>query len=603
MNLKTIFFLLFTLSVSAFADAQTTTPEVSKEKKSSPKLNSSATSVSTKLEKNASNADLAKYYVDLADEVLKSGDTSKAIGYYNDAARYFKKAGNKTELSEVYRKVGKLNEAKKNFKEAYKNYNDASSNTISFTDSTLNQNDAVRVQNYNNPAAQLAKAEENLFILQENENTGKEELAQTYIQVAALNNEMKKPQEAIENLNKALDVVEDGDLANKKNIVNTLSEIYYENNNVGMALQIQKNLIWEAEKAGDIGAKIQQQRSLSDIYFKSGESKKGIDLLEQSYNLAIENSNLIEARRSLEMLVSRYEQIKDGRRIIPLYKSFISKLDTLIKSDSSIVDVKLFQISEQRIARLEKERHLKDELITRTKNFNFMLLGSVIVLFVLFFLIVKAWYSIKKRNKRIALQSLRREMNPHFIFNSLNSVNQFIASNNELEANKFLSSYSNLMRAIMENSNKDFISLSMELDLIKRYLELEKLRFADKFDYQIVVDEKIDTDFEKVPNMIIQPLVENSIWHGLRYKATKGKLLVKIEKSGGDLIVEIDDDGIGMRKSQELKTQNQKLHQSLGMKNVNERVALLNDLYKTKIRLQITDKQEPESGVKIMVFC
>src|SRR5690606_8044406 len=131
---------------------------------------------------------------------------------------------------------------------------------------------------------------------------------------------------------------------------------------------------------------------------------------------------------------------------------------------------------------------------------------------------------IKTKNKEIALQSLRREMNPHFIFNSLNSVNHFIAQNNELEANKFLTSYSNLMRNTMENSNKDFVTLSNEISNLKKYLELEHLRFRDKFDYKISVDDNLDPDSTWLPNMIIQPHLENAIWHGLRYKEQKGLL-------------------------------------------------------------------------------
>ena len=118
-------------------------------------------------------------------------------------------------------------------------------------------------------------------------------------------------------------------------------------------------------------------------------------------------------------------------------------------------------------------------------------------------------------------------MNPHFVFNSLNSINNYIAQNDELAANKYLSAYSNLMRSTMENSNKDFISLSTELELLKRYLDLEQLRFSDKFSYTISVDENIDCDTIEIPNMLIQPQVENAIWHGLMQKVDRGKLAIK----------------------------------------------------------------------------
>jgi two-component system sensor histidine kinase YesM len=223
------------------------------------------------------------------------------------------------------------------------------------------------------------------------------------------------------------------------------------------------------------------------------------------------------------------------------------------------------------------------------------------LLLLLFFWIVKTLFAIKIKNKEIALQSLRREMNPHFIFNSLNSVNQFIAENNELEANKYLTSYSNLMRNTMENSNKDFITLDDELEQLKKYLELEHLRFQDKFDFTISVDPELDPERTLVPNMILQPHIENAIWHGLRYLDAKGLLQLQVQLSNGKVMIRIDDNGIGLAKSQELKTSNQKVHQSRGMSNTKERIALLNGLYKKNISFQITEKACPETGTIVEI--
>jgi LytS/YehU family sensor histidine kinase len=244
---------------------------------------------------------------------------------------------------------------------------------------------------------------------------------------------------------------------------------------------------------------------------------------------------------------------------------------------------------------------LKDELISRKNKSNYVLAGSVVLLFALLLLIVKAWFSIRKRNKLIALQSLRREMNPHFIFNSLNSVNQFIANSNEREANKYLTSYSALMRNIMENSNKDYIAMKDEIDQLKKYLELEKLRFSDKFEYELEIDPELNAETVMVPNMLIQPNLENAIWHGLRYKESKGLLKVKFSKAGAKTKVTIDDNGIGLAESKNIKTKNQKLHESLGLKNVQERIRLLNDIYKSGIRFEIKEKTTAEGGVSVQI--
>lgn len=193
-------------------------------------------------------------------------------------------------------------------------------------------------------------------------------------------------------------------------------------------------------------------------------------------------------------------------------------------------------------------------------------------------------------------------MNPHFIFNSLNSVNQFIAQNNELEANKYLSSYSRLMRNILENSNKDFTPLSTELEQLKEYLDLEHMRFSDKFVYEIDVDESLDPDHISIPNMLIQPQLENAVWHGLRYKESGGLLRLSVKSESNSLCVKIEDNGIGLKKSNELKTRHQKEHHSRGLTNTRERINLLNSLYNMHITIEITEKENSENGTGVIVL-
>jgi len=284
-----------------------------------------------------------------------------------------------------------------------------------------------------------------------------------------------------------------------------------------------------------------------------------------------------------------------------MYEEFMKNLDRIILSDTSLTDAKTFKVTEERIRRLENEKMFRDELINRKNTFNYFLIGAMVLLLLFFGFIVKALYSIKTKNKEIALQSLRLEMNPHFLFNSLNSVNQFIAQNNELAANKYLTSYSNLMRNTMENSNKDFVTLGSEIENLAKYLELEHLRFKDKFDFEIKVDKKLDPETIWIPNMIIQPHLENAIWHGLRYKEDKGLLKMFFSLKGEIIHITIDDDGIGPTKSSELKTHNQKAHQSRGLTNTKERMTLLNELYKTKMDFSITEKKSPETGTIVEI--
>nr|WP_302476786.1 histidine kinase [Winogradskyella undariae] len=206
-------------------------------------------------------------------------------------------------------------------------------------------------------------------------------------------------------------------------------------------------------------------------------------------------------------------------------------------------------------------------------------------------------------NNLLALKSLRSQMNPHFIFNALNSVNTFIATNDERTANKYLTDFSQLMRAVLENSEEDFIPLKKEIELLNLYTKLEHFRFQDKFDYAIEIDEAINVDEFQIPPMLLQPYIENAVWHGLRYKTEKGHLKIQIlPKSKDEITITIADDGIGRLRSKALKTEHQKKQNSKGMNNIKKRVAILNEMYKDKVDVTIGDFQELEdAGTKVVV--
>jgi len=200
----------------------------------------------------------------------------------------------------------------------------------------------------------------------------------------------------------------------------------------------------------------------------------------------------------------------------------------------------------------------------------------------------------------LALKSLRSQMNPHFIYNSLNSVNNYISKSDEKAANKFLSDFSRLMRSVMDNSKHDFVTLSSEIQILEVYLKLEHSRFSDKFDYQFDVSKELEAEQYLVPPMLIQPFIENAIWHGLRYRNDKGLLNVSVNKDKDAIKVLIQDNGIGRKKSEELKTKNQKEHASTGLKNIENRISIINQLYHTKIGLAIIDiEDEHETGTHV----
>jgi ligand-binding sensor domain-containing protein len=206
----------------------------------------------------------------------------------------------------------------------------------------------------------------------------------------------------------------------------------------------------------------------------------------------------------------------------------------------------------------------------------------------------KQLVALSQKTTDLEMQALRSQMNPHFIFNSLNSINRFILQNNKLQASTYLTRFSRLVRLILQNSQAPMIPLENELEALQLYLELESLRFEQHFDFSINLDEDLDVSAIKIPAMIIQPYVENAIWHGLMHKTEKGHLKIHIKEEADVLYCRIIDDGVGREKAAELKKRSGATHKSLGMHITAERMALLEQKKKARTSVQINDLVLPD---------
>lgn len=567
------------------------------EKSKQVKISKAAEDLSVSLDEN-NEAKIAVNYEKLANEFLNNGDNAKAEEYFKRALNSYTKLKRTEDKTRVSRSLAKVQENQKNFGSAIKNYEVAGALAKDVSEEKINLNDANRLKNQSNPASQTNYVDSNIELLKK-ENKSKE-VTEAYVQKAQNSLDLKDKKVAIESYKNALAYAK-GKPEEVIKIKNEIANVYASDNQFEKAIGINEKLLAEAVTKQDFNTQIKQLQSLATLYFKKEEPSKALVSLKEAYNLASKKGNSAEAKNTLSALAKYYKSNGNEKESMALYEQFFQNFDELIQSDTTLINAKTFHVTEGKIRQLEKEKSLKDELITKKNTFNYFLLGSILLLLLLFGFIVKALYAIKTKNKEIALQSLRREMNPHFIFNSLNSVNQFISENKELEANKYLTSYSTLMRDMMENSNKDFISLDKEVEQLKKYLDLEHLRFQDKFDFEITVDDHLDAESVLVPNMIIQPHLENAIWHGLRYLDKKGFLKLQFKLIADKVVVIIDDNGIGLTKSQELKTINQKVHESRGLNNTNERIGLLNELYKKNITFEIKEKTLPESGTIVQI--
>jgi ligand-binding sensor domain-containing protein len=198
----------------------------------------------------------------------------------------------------------------------------------------------------------------------------------------------------------------------------------------------------------------------------------------------------------------------------------------------------------------------------------------------------------------------RLQMNPHFIFNSLNSIQGYIANNNTTEAKWYLSKFAKLMRLILDNAKEEFIPLSDDIYILENYLVLEKMRMNDKFDYAIVCDEKIETEAIEIPPMIIQPFVENAILHGLKHKEGRGLLEIKFSLKESLLICEVTDNGIGRNAAAELKNKSAAGHKSSAINITEERLKRFGKVSHQEASISILDLKDLKDkgcGTKVII--
>ncbi len=412
-----------------------------------------------------------------------------------------------------------------------------------------------------------------------------------------------------------------------------VADFYNQKNEYGAEIQLRKESLGElnslprkkaARSVGLTNAdSITSQRinyKIANAYIAQDKYDEAIPYLQESIEQAAVDDDIVVRKDATRKLSEVFEYKGEYTKAFETYRNYVALVDTLYsRKEQEISRAARFNreiaAKQSRITGLEQERELSqskfdlaktekqlvEETNKRQKWVIYSLLLGILLLGLATFFFYRSNQQQKLANHLLALKSLRSQMNPHFIFNALNSVNNYIAKSDERSANRYLSEFSTLMRSVLENSEEDFIPLSKELELLQLYVKLEHSRFPEKFDYEIKIDESADIESFQIPPMLLQPYIENAIWHGLRYKKEKGQLTMALEQVGSDkILVTISDDGIGRQKSAELKTLNQRKQKSKGMGNIKKRIGILNDMYKNKLDVKISDLNADGSGTCVV---
>jgi tetratricopeptide (TPR) repeat protein len=392
-------------------------------------------------------------------------------------------------------------------------------------------------------------------------------------------------------------------------------ECYFLQKDYQHALQNFQLGLTEHKKLNDRNEIIRTLLDIGKTYLASNNNFEAFNYGQQGLILALQTKAKPYIRDGYQILSTIYDRLHQGDSADFYFRKYITMKDSVLNDQ---VKGKLVAYNfEQRIALMNKENlinqqqlKIQQQQLRQQSLQKKILVAGIAVLLLIAGIVVRIIMLRRKQENQqlrhefeiqkletektkvqlqhqmteLEMQALRAQMNPHFIFNSLNSINMFILENNRVLASGYLSKFSRLVRLILQNSQEAFIPLEKELEALQLYLELESLRFENKFEYKIAVDD-FDASMLKVPPLIIQPYVENAIWHGLMHKKEKGRLEIELYQQKEILFCKITDDGIGRKKAAELKSKSASIHKSMGMRITADRIGMLQQQNKTSITI------------------
>jgi tetratricopeptide (TPR) repeat protein len=442
-------------------------------------------------------------------------------------------------------------------------------------------------------------------------NTEQRRIADAYRLVALYYRSIKQIQQAIDANQQSYDVAASiSDSSQMGAALNHMAWYYYEMGNLDKSLEIYKrNIKFYRNDGNNVLANV--YGNIGNIYRDWERYPEAINNYNKSIELSKKNHDLYNLSWLYEDISKLHERTGDYRQ------AYENQLLASLYGDSLASETYQQALAGTRAQyeadKISKELELLSVKLQRNRLLVWVLIGGFGLIASITILFINR-YRFRSRQRLEAMNhtiselnqtNLRQQMNPHFIFNTLNSIQYYVFQNDKIASNNYMTKFATLIRKTLENSRHTEISIKEELDALHLYLELEELRFKEKFDWTIRVDEEIDTLAYKMPTMLIQPYVENAITHGLMNKENgKGFLYVELQLQDGQIICTVEDNGIGRAKALEIKQQKNTNHHSLGTNITESRLKLVNELYGKSMNVVYTDllddKGEP-AGTKVEI--
>ena len=363
-----------------------------------------------------------------------------------------------------------------------------------------------------------------------------------------------------------------------------------------LSSELQQTEFREAQKLSDNQSVYENKKIEKEAGDKLRAQQDQLSSIKKQQELQLSNQNLLAEKnfRDIDILnQSRTLQDLELKRTEDMLTLAKNKLD----------------YNQTQLALAETDKRLNEQKVKTQSAYNLLLSGLLaagLILGLTFWQIIRSQMrherekataeqlrleaSILRTQLESEIKLLRAQMNPHFIFNALNSINNFLLHNNTESASHYLTRFSKLVRLVLDNARSEKITLHNELYTLELYMQFEALRFADKIKYQIIIAPTINTEDIRIPPLLLQPYVENAIWHGIMHKIEGGLIKINISDLQEDKIcIEIEDNGIGRQAASTIKSKSATKNKSHGMQITAERLQLLDEMYKTKTHININD--------------
>lgn len=512
------------------------------------------------------------------------GDYKTALSYNNQSIQlgetiHFASgcAGAYNNAGVSYFYLGNYTEALKHYLKALK-YSEEAKNRAVIANTSINIGIIYAIQKEHANATQYFEKASKVLV----EINDTKALGELYANLGSLYAEQGKYNEALNSNTLALKYYNEwGAAEGILNTYNNIGSIYKSSGNYQKALQYHTDALKLATESKDKTGLANSHIMIGEIYNLQNKPDEAITQLNIGLSLAKETGNLSAVSDAYKNLSDAYSKEKKYNEALSNFQNYILFKDSIFNEENTkkIVQMQMQFDFDQKEAATKAKQAVKDAIAKEEIQQQKIVILTIILGSGILLLLLLLWINKRKARHNLEVnklenKTLRAQLNPHFIFNALASIQKYMNEHPELAEN-YLAKFGKLMREVLENSEKDYITLEDEFAMLKNYMDLEKLRVNNGFNYEFNINGNIDIEEIQIPPLLLQPVVENAIWHGIANGNAKGNIIISTHLKEDNLIIEVENNNEESASKIKAPEENTGKRKSFGLQIVRERLALL----------------------------